>query len=621
MSSLPLVIAGPLLRHTHQNGFVLWLVTREKCNIDVALTGTTTSTESQIIHAGEKAFVTLLEVNVNGGLKAETRYSYTLDFNRDDLNSEWQREREELLFEQQASLSFYWQPSLTNVLHGSCRKPHHQETDALTRVHGLIESEFSGGERRPDMLLLTGDQVYSDDVAGPMLMAIQQTIAELGLFGEALEGAVVSHSDELPGHELNFYRRDDLLPKIDMNTALSKLFFGAKKKPIFTSVNAKNHLITFAEILAMYLLVWSPVMWRRVTIHSDQIDEAYRPQFEQEQSVIEGFVDTLPQIRRAMAHIPVYMIFDDHDVTDDWNLTRGWEQEVYGHPLSRRMVGNALMGYWLCQGWGNQPDKFRGVAEQARDVFTAEGIVQHDDFINALFDFSEWHYTLETSPPVYVMDTRTQRWRSESSLNKPSGLMDWEMLCEFQQALIGKEAVIVVSAAPIYGVKAIEAIQKVFTFFGKALTVDAENWMAHKGTANVILNIFRHYRTPPEFIILSGDVHYSFVYDVRLRFQRNSPHITQFTCSGIKNAFPDGLLTWLERINRWLYGHKSPLNIFTRRRNMSVRSRPPAGFNGKTLLNQSAIGQLVLHKNDTTVVCKALCSNGDTVEFPPREED
>ncbi len=621
MSSLPLVIAGPLLRHTHQNGFVLWLVTREKCDIDVALTGTTTRTEPQTIQAGQRAFVNLLEVHVNGGLKPETRYDYALDFNRDDLNHEWQDECAELLFEQQASLSFYWQQSLTNVLHGSCRKPHHHETDALIRVHGLIASEFSGGERRPDMLLLTGDQVYSDDVAGPMLMAIQQVIAELGLFGEALEGAVVSHSDELPGHELNFYRRDDLLPKIDMNTALSKLFFGAKKKPIFTSVNAKNHLITFAEIFAMYLLVWSPVMWRRVNIRSNQINPEYRSQFEQEQTIITGFVDTLPQIRQAMAHIPVYMIFDDHDVTDDWNLTRGWEQEVYGHPLSRRMVGNALMGYWLCQGWGNKPDKFRAVAEQADEVFTASGIEQHDNFINTLFDFSEWHYTLETSPPVYVMDTRTQRWRSESSLNKPSGLMDWEMLCEFQQALIGKDAVIVVSAAPIYGVKAIEAIQKVFTFFGKALTVDAENWMAHKGTANVILNIFRHYRTPPEFIILSGDVHYSFVYDVRLRFQRNSPHITQFTCSGIKNAFPDGLLSWLERINRWLYGHKSPLNIFTRRRNMSVRSRPPEGLNGKTLLNHSAIGQLVLHKNDTTVVCKALCSNGDTVEFPPREED
>ena len=131
--------------------------------------------------------------------------------------------------------------------------------------------------------------------------------------------------------------------------------------------------------------------------------------------------------------------------------------------------------------------------------------------------------------------------------------MDWEALCEFQHQLIGQDAVIVVSAAPIYGVKFIEVIQKLFTLAGKALTVDAENWMAHKGTASVILNIFRHYKTPPHFIILSGDVHYSFVYDVRLRFRRNSPEITQFTCSGIKNTFPDTLIRWLDRFNQWFY--------------------------------------------------------------------
>jgi len=66
--------------------------------------------------------------------------------------------------------------------------------------------------------------------------------------------------------------------------------------------------------------------------------------------------------------------------------------------------------------------------------------------------------------------------------------------------------------------------------------------MAHSGTANVILNIFRNPRTPPHFIILSGDVHYSFVYDVTHRFIKNKARITQITCSGIKNTFPDKLL-------------------------------------------------------------------------------
>jgi hypothetical protein len=68
-----------------------------------------------------------------------------------------------------------------------------------------------------------------------------------------------------------------------------------------------------------------------------------------------------------------------------------------------------------------------------------------------------------------------------------------------------------VSPAPVLGVKLIENVQRVFTWLGLALMVDAENWMAHPGAAHVMLNIFRHRRTPRTFVILSGDVHYSFV--------------------------------------------------------------------------------------------------------------
>jgi hypothetical protein len=46
--------------------------------------------------------------------------------------------------------------------------------------------------------------------------------------------------------------------------------------------------------------------------------------------------------------------------------------------------------------------------------------------------------------------------------------------------------------------------------------VDAENWMAHAGTASSILNVLRHPKMPSRFVILSGDVHDSFVYDAEL---------------------------------------------------------------------------------------------------------
>ena len=576
--------------------------------------------QRETIRVGKYAFIHLLSFTSSERFEDTARIGYSLSFSDDAQQASWENEQRGLLYDGQSSLCFHYTETPETILHGSCRKPHFHSDDALAQVDVLHKNAFKKENDFPDLLLMTGDQIYADDVAGPMLKAIHSVIDRLGLYHEALEGAVVTNTNELATHEHGYYEREQLLPQIATNTVLSSIFFGAKKKPVFTSVNAQNHLIGSAEIIAMYLLVWSDTLWADINIDKDGIPPKYHAIFDKEHEALNGFVKQLPQVRRALAHIPTYMIFDDHDVTDDWNLTRGWEQEVYGNPLSKRMIGNALIGYLLCQGWGNAPKKVAPLIAKVQESMGESGLNSHDEIIDDLLDFDQWHYRLDTTPPIEVLDTRTQRWRSESNMNKPSGLMDWEALCDFQHSIIGKESVIVVSAAPIYGVKVIEAIQKVFTFFGKALTVDAENWMAHKGTANVILNIFRHYKTPPDFIILSGDVHYSFVYDVRLRFRRNSPHITQFTCSGLKNAFPDGLIKWLDRLNRVLYRSKSPLNLFTRRRNMSVKAREPSLGYGE-LFNGCAIGVLKISQKTTDVQCKALLSNGKEVEFPASKDD
>ena len=61
-----------------------------------------------------------------------------------------------------------------------------------------------------------------------------------------------------------------------------------------------------------------------------------------------------------LANIPSYMIFDDHEVTDDWNMTRDTCKALYGHPLGLRVAQNALVAYSLCQHWGNVPEVFEG---------------------------------------------------------------------------------------------------------------------------------------------------------------------------------------------------------------------------------------------------------------------
>jgi len=345
-------------------------------------------------------------------------------------------------------IPFYFCTKLSKVAHGSCRKAHFNGIDALPKLDDVVIQSVdkcteSDKENCPDILLLTGDQVYIDDVAGPMLHAIHQVVCLLGIYHESFEDSTISNSAELFTHEHSFYERDLLFPQVDANKDLAKAFIGGKRKPVFTSVNAQNHLIALNEMIALYLLSWSGRLWPFVSLKKPDLDEQFTEQYRQQTIYTERFASHLDKVERVFSRIPTYMIFDDHDVTDDWNKA----QETF----------------------------------QDKDF-------EHSTFIDSLFEFSHWHYRLQTYPPVHVLDTRTQRWRSESNKNKPSGLMDWEGLCELQQNIIGQDAVILVSAAPVYGVKFIEMVQKIFTIFGGALMVDAENWMAHRGTASVIIS-------------------------------------------------------------------------------------------------------------------------------------
>ncbi|WP_232848576.1 alkaline phosphatase D family protein [Bowmanella yangjiangensis] len=616
--SLPLILAGPVLRHCEPTQLTFWLATTRACSFELALQdakGQQVSSEQlryEQIRVGEHCYIQLLHFALDTPLTTDTYVHYDL---LDEAGLGLCTHIPELCYEGDTLPGFMLKSRVDNLLHGSCRKPHHPSSDGLLEVDKLLADKRYDAQHRPALMLFSGDQVYVDDVAGPTLWAIHQVIQKLGLYTEEFAGATVSTSEELYSSPDCYYLREQLLPKNKANEKLVERFFGGARKPIFTSAGAHNHLISLAEVIAMYLLVWSDTCWKWVDLDAGRarIPDKFKPRYDKENLAVKEFVLGLSKVRRTLAHIPTYMIFDDHDITDDWNLTRGWEESAYGHPFSRRIIGNALIGYLLCQGWGNKPQCFDLLLEALHASVKAGELEQQDSLINTLLDWQEWHYCLATSPKIIVLDTRTHRWRSESSPAKPSGLMDWESLSDLQQELIGEPAVILVSPAPIFGVKLIEAVQRIFTFFGKALMVDAENWMAHPGAANVILNIFRHHKTPPHFVILSGDVHYSFVYDITLRFRKHSPKILQVTASGIKNCFPAGLLRWFDRINLWLYGSRSPLNFLTKRRRMLIKRRQPQGQRG-VLYNNSGIGQVILSDEYEHIQARVI-SKDKTVEF------
>ncbi|GEL17729.1 alkaline phosphatase D family protein [Pseudonocardia asaccharolytica] len=60
-----------------------------------------------------------------------------------------------------------------------------------------------------------------------------------------------------------------------------------------------------------------------------------------------------PEIRWIMSTVPTAMIFDDHDVRDDWNTSARWRQEMARVPWWRHRIRAALASYWVYQHLGN----------------------------------------------------------------------------------------------------------------------------------------------------------------------------------------------------------------------------------------------------------------------------
>ncbi len=82
-----------------------------------------------------------------------------------------------------------------------------------------------------------------------------------------------------------------------------------------------------------------------------------------------------PEVRWLMSTVPVAMIFDDHDVRDDWNTSHAWRQEMAEKPWWRERVRSALASYWVYQHLGNLSPEDVAADPDAGKILSAEGDV------------------------------------------------------------------------------------------------------------------------------------------------------------------------------------------------------------------------------------------------------
>src|SRR6185436_1200044 len=62
-----------------------------------------------------------------------------------------------------------------------------------------------------------------------------------------------------------------------------------------------------------------------------------------------------PAIRWLLSTVSTAMIFGDHDVHDDWNISEAWLEEARSHEWWNEHIKAALASYWVYQHLGNLP--------------------------------------------------------------------------------------------------------------------------------------------------------------------------------------------------------------------------------------------------------------------------
>lgn len=500
------------------------------------------------------------------------------------------------------------------IAHTSCRKTVGPGSDAMAWLDKAIAENRDSPTKRIQQLFLTGDQIYADDVPSCLLPMYHDIAMDLmGTGGDSGEEELPS----LAGAMRNINM--DSAPPL-RRTRLIRTDGG------FTSVESQNHLLTVGEYAACYLTAWNPRIWRAL---GDE-DRCYTPApgesafsltdlaklftpkgqappmtsgdmvsllkdhdgpaFAAQRQRVITFAKTVAQVARVLANTPTYMIFDDHDVTDDWNINRAWMDRVNSRPLGKSVVRNALIAYTFFQAWGNDwrafadPDSVNGRTLATAEAYlatTRDRPTDKRDQLDRLFDLRggeadriRFDYTAPGSVyQVRVLDSRTRRTYPVDRLGAP------DLLGESLDQQVPKNPAgadirftLVVAATPVLGPDALEhmiwpAVSAAIDIAhavhpatdsdpqgddpgstmglasGRtrgAMFVDVETFPANQAAQHRLLSRLAEYG---RVVVLGGDVHYGcnlhmdwWERDPTLGLPARTGRIVQLTSSAARNA-------------------------------------------------------------------------------------
>jgi hypothetical protein len=323
-----------------------------------------------------------------------------------------------------------------------------------------------------------------------------------------------------------------------------------------------------------------------------------------------------PEVRWLLSTVPSCMIFDDHDVIDDWNTSESWHREMNATHWWRERILGGLASYWVYQHLGNLSP-----GELADDpVFAA--VRAADDGTGPLREFAEradadspntrWSYRRDFGRVRLLMvDSRASRVLEE---RRRAMLDDAELAWLREQVLDGLPMTYetheragesgvpdarrgspggagngtVPGPAPVPGgydhlligtslpwllppaIHDAEAWNAAlcrgvrgprWARIGERLrrAADLEHWAAFPSSFDALSELIQEVAggpgAPATVSVLSGDVHHAYISEPR--FPRPvSSRVTQLTCSPVHNSVPAvmrfGFRFGWSRAGRWL---------------------------------------------------------------------
>ncbi|MFC5176120.1 alkaline phosphatase D family protein [Nocardioides taihuensis] len=274
-----------------------------------------------------------------------------------------------------------------------------------------------------------------------------------------------------------------------------------------------------------------------------------------------------PANRWLLSTVPTAMIFDDHDIRDDWNTSLTWKQSMETTSWWHGRVVAGLASYWVHQHLGNMTPAQRAQDEIWREIAAYDGPDEFDasDLLDRFADRADqhpesyrWSFARDFGDQarLVVIDSRAARVLEPQhrSMLDPDEMrwLDEQLTGDVDHLLIGSSLPFLL--AP--GLHHMEAWSEALadggwgrrgSKLGEKIRQagDLEHWAAFQDgfqkVAAMVLEVAsgRRGTAPGTVTFLGGDVHHSYVSEAfPSDGSRTTSRIIQAVCSPIRNPMP-----------------------------------------------------------------------------------